>query len=99
MPDAGSPCPTVSVATYRDDPLHPRIARVVATTLEKGKVVASIDVLIGMRRTQSGPEVNNCCLSLIRFSGFFPPTSAFARSPHFRVGEFAATLAANSGDS
>jgi hypothetical protein len=48
MPNAGSPTSTVRVATYRDDPLHPRIARVVAAILENGKVVAPIDVLIGM---------------------------------------------------
>ena len=39
---------TVSVATCRDDPLYPRIERAVAAILEKGKVVAPVDVLIGM---------------------------------------------------
>jgi len=48
MPGAVSQSPTVSVATYRDDPLHPRITRVVTAILENGKVVAPIDVLVGM---------------------------------------------------
>ena len=38
----------VSVATYRNDPLYPRIARAVAAILEKGKIVAPVEVLIGM---------------------------------------------------
>ena len=37
-----------TVATYRDDPLYPRIERAVAGILAKGKVVAPVDVLIGM---------------------------------------------------
>lgn len=40
--------PTVSVSTYRDDPLYPRITRAVQTILEHGKVVASVDVLVHM---------------------------------------------------
>ena len=39
---------TATVATYRDDPLYPRIERAVAGILAKGKVVAPVDVLIGM---------------------------------------------------
>ena len=38
----------VSVATYRNDPLYPRIARAVAAILEKGKIVTPVEVLIGM---------------------------------------------------
>jgi hypothetical protein len=38
----------VSVATYRNDPLYPRIVRAVAAILEKGKTVTAVDVLIGM---------------------------------------------------
>ncbi|MBL9107463.1 MAG: hypothetical protein JNL82_41640 [Myxococcales bacterium] len=33
---------------FRDDPLFPRIERVVARILAQGKVVAPVDVLIGM---------------------------------------------------
>ena len=39
----------VSLATFRSDPLFPKIERVVATILEKDKVVRPIDVLIGMQ--------------------------------------------------
>jgi hypothetical protein len=42
------PRPTVSVTTYREDPLYPRIARTVATILQRGTVVAPVDVLVGM---------------------------------------------------
>ncbi len=48
MPETGARSPTVSVTTYRDDPLYPRIVRAVAAILENGKVVAPVDVLIGM---------------------------------------------------
>jgi hypothetical protein len=37
-----------SVATFRDDPLFPRIERAVAAILKKSKVVAPLDVLVGM---------------------------------------------------
>ena len=40
--------PTVSVETYRKSPLYPRIVRAVARILAGGKVVAPVDVLIGM---------------------------------------------------
>lgn len=40
--------PTLRVATYREDPLYPRIARAVETILQHGKVVAPVDVLVGM---------------------------------------------------
>lgn len=40
--------PTVSVTTSREDPLYPRIARAVAAILERGTVVAPVDVLVGM---------------------------------------------------
>jgi hypothetical protein len=36
-------------ATFRSDPLFPRIERVVGTILETGKVVTPIDVLVGMQ--------------------------------------------------
>src|SRR5260370_39698868 len=39
----------VTVATFRSDPLFPKISRVVAIILEKDKVVKPIDVLIGMQ--------------------------------------------------
>jgi hypothetical protein len=38
----------VTVATFRDDPLYPRIARAVAAILTEGKVVAPVDVLVRM---------------------------------------------------
>lgn len=40
--------PTVSVATFRDDPLYPRIVSAVEKLLVGGKVVAPVDVLIKM---------------------------------------------------
>lgn len=40
---------SVTHTTFRSDPLYPRIERVVATILEKSKVVTPIDVLIGMQ--------------------------------------------------
>jgi hypothetical protein len=40
--------PTPSVASYRDDKLYPRVARAVAVLLQRGKVVAPVDVLVGM---------------------------------------------------
>ena len=39
---------TVSVVTYRDDPLYPRVQRVVAAILDTGKVVAPVDGLVGL---------------------------------------------------
>lgn len=39
---------TVGVDTFRKDPLYPRIKRSVAAILQDGKVVAPVDVLIGM---------------------------------------------------
>ena len=36
------------VATYRDDPLYPRIERAVTNILAQGKVVAPVDVLVDM---------------------------------------------------
>lgn len=40
--------PIPAVSSYRDDPLYPRIARAVEAILARGKVVAPVDVLIGM---------------------------------------------------
>ena len=37
-----------TVATYRDDPLYPRIERAVTGILAQGKVVAPVDVLVDM---------------------------------------------------
>jgi len=37
-----------TVASYRDDPLYPRIERAVTSILAKGKVVAPVDVLVNM---------------------------------------------------
>jgi hypothetical protein len=48
MPNAAPRAPAVSAATFRDDPLYPRIERVVAAILEKQKVVTPIEVLVGM---------------------------------------------------
>jgi hypothetical protein len=39
---------TVRVDEYREDPLYPRIVRAVEPLLARGKVVAPVDVLIGM---------------------------------------------------
>ena len=38
----------VSVDSYRGDPLYPRIVRAVEPLLARGKVVAPVDVLVGM---------------------------------------------------
>jgi len=38
----------VSVETYRNDPLYPRIVWAVGAILARGKVVAPVDVLVGM---------------------------------------------------
>lgn len=38
----------VGVDNYRDDPLYPRIVRAVVPLLERGKVVAPVDVLVDM---------------------------------------------------
>lgn len=40
--------PAVRVDTYREDPLYPRIVRAVAAILQRGKVVAPVDVLVEM---------------------------------------------------
>lgn len=40
--------PPISVAAYREDALYARIARAVDGLLQQGKVVAPVDVLIGM---------------------------------------------------
>ena len=40
--------PTLSVATYREDPLYPKIVRAVDAILRHGKVVAPVDVLVGI---------------------------------------------------
>ena len=38
----------VAVDTFRDDPMFPRVERVVAELLHKGNVVAPVDVIIGL---------------------------------------------------
>ncbi|HAK96345.1 MAG TPA: hypothetical protein DCM87_15470 [Planctomycetes bacterium] len=38
----------VSVESYRGDPLYPRIVRAVEALLARGKVVAPVDLLVGM---------------------------------------------------
>ena len=38
----------LSVATFRGDPLYPRIEQTVAIILKQGKVIAPVDVLVGM---------------------------------------------------
>jgi hypothetical protein len=40
--------PAVSLATYREDPLYPRIARAVVALLQQSTVVAPVDVLVAM---------------------------------------------------
>ena len=40
---------SVTVSTYRDDPLYPRIVRATDDILKRGKVVAPVDVLVGMK--------------------------------------------------
>jgi hypothetical protein len=40
--------PPVGVDTYREDSLYPRIVRAVSAILERGKVVAPVDVLVAM---------------------------------------------------
>jgi hypothetical protein len=40
---------TVTITTFRSDPLFPRIERAVATALKTSKVVTPIDVLVGMQ--------------------------------------------------
>ncbi len=40
--------PPASVATYRKDPVYPRVARAVDGLLNRGTVVTPVDVLIGM---------------------------------------------------
>ena len=40
--------PAVSNDTFREDPLYPKIVRVMAVILQSGKVVAPVDVLVGM---------------------------------------------------
>ncbi len=40
--------PAVTVATYRRDPLYPRVVRAVADILQHGKIVAPVDVLVRM---------------------------------------------------
>ena len=47
-PGRGHRPSAIMVDTIRDDPMFPRIERVVAAILAKDKVVTSIDVLIGM---------------------------------------------------
>ena len=44
----GETMPTPSIETFRDDPLYPRIARATEQILARGKVVAPVDVLVGM---------------------------------------------------
>lgn len=38
----------VTVETYREDPLYPRVVRAVESTLKDSRVVAPVEVLIGM---------------------------------------------------
>ena len=43
----------MSIDNYRDDPLYPRIVRVVEALLERGKVVSAVDVVVGMGLLES----------------------------------------------
>jgi len=38
---------TTSIGKYRTDPLYPKVVRVVSALLERGQVVAPVDVLMG----------------------------------------------------
>lgn len=40
---------SVTVGTYRDDPLYPRLVRATDDILQRGKVVAPVDLLVGMK--------------------------------------------------
>lgn len=40
--------PPVSICNYGDDPLYPRVCRAVDRLLQRGKVVAPVDVLVDM---------------------------------------------------
>jgi hypothetical protein len=42
------PSPQVTVDTYPDDPLYPKVSRVVASILTREKIVAPTAVLVGM---------------------------------------------------
>lgn len=46
--ERGSPGASVSTASFRGDPLNPRVERAVAAMLAKGKVVTPVDVLVEM---------------------------------------------------
>ena len=48
MPNRRRSRSAVSVDAFHNDPLLPRIERAVAAIFEKGKVVAPVDVLVGM---------------------------------------------------
>ena len=54
VPSNHNGCPNVTgnrrnaVDTFRDDPMFPRVERVVAELLHKGNVVAPVDVIIGL---------------------------------------------------
>jgi hypothetical protein len=51
----------VSLDTFRSDPLYPKIEHVVATILEKDKVVRPIDVLVGMQLlSRDNPQEWRC---------------------------------------
>jgi hypothetical protein len=43
----------VSVDTYRDDKLYPRVVKAARTLLARGKVVAPVDVLVGIGLLES----------------------------------------------
>ena len=40
--------PAVGVATFREDPLYPGVARTVEALLQRGQIVAPVEVLVGM---------------------------------------------------
>ena len=48
-----NPRARVSVDTYRDDRLYPRVVQAVEELLAKGKVVAPVDVLVRMKLVPS----------------------------------------------
>ena len=64
--------PAISVATFRNDPLFPRIDRVVAVLLETGRVVTPIDVLNGDKRLRLFQDTPT--LSELRNGEPYPPS-------------------------
>jgi hypothetical protein len=65
----------VSVRDFRDDPMFPRIERVVADLLATGNVVTPVDVLIGMGLLR--PDLD------LQLSGVLPPWRRLVRDTQY----------------